>query len=115
MNSSYESAKKVALGLWREPPISAGDDLWSISLGAENMLMAEMPFQFFERGFEAPDAQTAQKTALMLYETEYAADAADAQKNYDVLKKALVGKNALALGQLLTAQPLQGWLSLRRN
>ena len=44
MSSSYESAKRVALGLVKEQAAQSGDDLWSISLGDSFSLRTEMPF-----------------------------------------------------------------------
>jgi hypothetical protein len=112
MSSSYESAKRVALGLVKEQAAQSGDDLWSISLGDSFSLRTEMPFQFFERGFEPPDEQTAQKAALMLYEGEFAADQKGAQKRFDALKQALAASDERRLSKLLAEAPLSEWFSL---
>ena len=113
MNSSYQEARRVALGLEREQASAESDDLWSISLGDSVSFRTEMPFQFFEKGFEAPDEQTAQKVALqVVYEEEYAADSAEAAKRLAELENALAEGSADRLRKLLEAVPLEEWLSL---
>lgn len=47
MSSSYESAKRVALGLEAAQKARVGEDLWSVSLGSGISLQAELPFQYF--------------------------------------------------------------------
>ena len=112
MDASYKSAKRVALGLEKEQTALPGDDLWSISLGDSFSLRTEMPFQFFEQGFEPPDEQTAQKAALMLYEEEYAADQKEAQRRFEALKRALAAGDDKSLSRLLSQLPPEEWLSL---
>ena len=115
MNTSYESAKRVALGLEREQAAQAGDDLWNISLdgGFGGFgIAAEMPFQFFEKGFDPPDEQTAQKAALMLYDTEYNADRQAAEERLAALKKMLAASDLPGLQRLLAEAPPVQWLSL---
>ena len=116
MSTSYKAAKRIALGLELDVPVSAGDDLWNISLdtGAAGGFgfAAEMPFQSFEKSFEPPDEQTAQKAALMLYDEEYAADRKAAEKNLQVLEQALSASDEARLRRLLADAPLVQWLSL---
>ena len=115
MSASYESAKRVALGLEKEPPVQAGDDLWNISLdgGFGGFgIAAEMPFQFFEKGFEPPDEQTAQKAALMLYDVEYNTDRQAAEARLAALEKALAASDLNGLQRLLADAPPVQWLSL---
>ena len=116
MSTSYKAAKRIALGLELDRPASAGDDLWNISLDAGAAggfgIAAEMPFQSFERSFEPPDEQTAQKAALMLYDEEYAADRKAVGKNLQALEQALSASDEARLRRLLADAPLAQWLSL---
>ncbi len=115
MSASYESAKRVALGLEREQTAQAGDDLWNISLdgGFGGFgIAAEMPYQFFEKGFEPPDEQTAQKSALMLYDDEYNTDRQAAEARLAALEKALAASDLHNLQYLLAEAPPVQWLSL---
>lgn len=113
MSASYETAKRVALGMEKEAAALPGDDLWNISLDGGFGIAAEMPFQFFEKGFDPPDEQEAQKSTLMLhYEAEYAADRRQAEENLAALLKALAAKDAREAERLLAAAPPAQWLSL---
>jgi len=112
MSTSYEAAKRVALGLEREQAAPMGGDLWSVSLGNSFSLQTEMPFQFFERGFEPPDEQTAQKAALMLYEEEFAADQKAAEERFAALRQSLAASDLTGLRQLISRAPLAEWMSL---
>lgn len=113
MSASYESAKRVALGMEHEKKTAAplGDDLWNVSLGGGFGFAAEMPFQFFEKGFEPPDEQTAQKAGLMLYE-EYTSDQKTAEARFDTLKALLAASDLSGLKKLLADAPLVQWMSL---
>ena len=44
MSSSYESAKRVALGLEKEAEEVVGDDLWNVSPGGGFGISMELPF-----------------------------------------------------------------------
>lgn len=112
MSSSYEAAKRVALGLERGQEAPVVDDLWSVSFGADFSLRTEMPFQFFEKGFEPPDEQTAQKAALMLFEEEFAADQKAAEERFRVLRQSLAASDLDGVQRLLAEAPPVGWLSL---
>ena len=112
MSAAYENAKRVALGLVREQSEESGDDLWNISLGGAFSIAAEMPFQFFERGFEPPDELTAQKTALMLYDDEYESDRKTAEDRLETLKTALSDSDLDGLKELLNEVHPEEWLSL---
>ena len=113
MDAYYEGAKRVALGLEREQVAQTGDDLWSVSLGGDFRFSSEMPFQFFERGFEPPDEQTAQKSALMLlYGEEYAEDRKAAEKRLEELKRALAQPAADGVRRCMEEAPPEEWLSL---
>ena len=112
MSTTYESAKRVALGLEEQPAVVTGDDLWNISLDGGFGVAAEMPFQFFERGFDPPDELTAQKSALMLYDSEYAADRTAAEAHLADLERTLAENDLPGLRALLDGAPLAQWLSL---
>ena len=113
MSTSYEAAKRVALGLETERKETPGEDLWNISLDGGFGLAAEMPYQYFEKGFEPPDEQVAQKAALMLlYDDEYAADRAAAEQRLQKLRDALAADDSAAVTSLLSASPPDQWLSL---
>lgn len=125
MSEAYEAARRVALGLEREQAVQAGSDIWNISLGDSFSpgdgfgglggipgLQAEMPFQFFERGFEAPDEQTAQKGALMLFDDEYEDDRRTAEQRLTRLSQALEKNDRESLDALLAEAPAEEWLSL---
>jgi hypothetical protein len=112
MSASYEAARRVALGLERKQQIVFGEDLWNISLGDDFGTRADMPFQFFGKGFEPPDEQTAQKTSLMLYDDEYEADRSAAALRLEKLEEALRADNLPALSALLSQVPVEEWLSL---
>ena len=112
MSATYESARRIALGLEKEQEQAAGDDIWSVSLGGGFGLRAEMPFQFFERGFEAPDEQVAQRAALKLYQEEYEADRTVAEDRLRRLKLGLQTNDAAGLHALFSEAPVEEWLSL---
>mgnify|MGYP003291851607 CR=1 FL=1 len=112
MRSTYESAKRIALGLEKESEIRTGEDLWNITLGESFSLTGEMPFQFFEQGFEPPEEQIAHKAALMLYEAEYARDCRNAEKRLEELCSALRKADGAALRRVLRGSELAEWLSL---
>jgi len=112
MSTSYNAARRVALGLEKQQETVMGGDLWNISLGEETFIRAEMPFQFFNRGFEPPDEQTAQKAALMLYDDEYNEDCAAAEARFTRLKKILTDGDSAALSALLQEIPPEEWLNL---
>lgn len=112
MSAEYEAARRVALGLEREQAPQEGSDLWNISLGDGFSLQAEMPFQFFERGFEPPDEQTAQKAALMLFDEEFEDDRKAAKKRLARMMTDLETGEAQDLRALLDEAPPEEWLSL---
>lgn len=114
--AAYEEARRVALGLERAQNTQAGDDIWNISLedplssGGGFGLSAQMPYQFFERGFEAPDEVTAQKSALMLYE-EYGQDQVAALEKLERLESILSEQDSEKLSKLMDEAPVEEWLS----
>ena len=112
MSAEYEAARRVALGLEREQAAQEGGDLWNISLGDGFSLQAEMPFQFFERGFEPPDEQTAQKAALMLFDEEFEDDRKAAQNRLVRMMTDLETGEAQDLSALIDEAPPEEWLSL---
>ena len=112
MSRAYQSAKRIALGLVLEQQETAGDDLWDISLGDDFSFNTEMPFQFFERGFEPPEEQVSQKTALMLYDDEYEDDKKDAEERLSRLKDALRSSDRSGLKKCLSETHPEEWLSL---
>ena len=112
MSAEYEAARRVALGLEREQALQEGGDLWNISLGDGFSLQAEMPFQFFERGFEPPDEQTAHKAALMLFDEEFEDDRKAAQARLARMMTDLEAGDAQDLRTLLEEAPPDEWLSL---
>ena len=111
MSADYEAARRVAVGLEKEQETVMGNDLWDISLGEDIGVQAEMPFQFFGRGFEPPDEQTAQRAALMLYDEEFAADRKRAEARLLRLEQVLKAGDAAALSALLAEQPVEEWLN----
>lgn len=118
MSIAYDSAKRVALGLEKEAETVFGDDLWNISLGGfggdpgRGSLMAEMPFQFFEKGFEAPEELVMHRSTLMLYDDEFERDKASAEKNLAKLTDLFRYSDLQALKRMLAAVPPVQWLSL---
>lgn len=112
MSAAYENAKRVALGLVREQSEGSGDDLWNISLGGGFSIAAEMPFQFFERGFEPLEEQVMQKNALKLYDDEYEADKAVAENRLETLKTSLKTSDLPALKSCLNEVHPEEWLTL---
>ena len=112
MSTAYENAKRVALGLVSDQTEQSGDDLWNISLGGDFSIAAEMPFQFFERGFEPPEEQIMQKTALKLYDDEYEADRKAAEDRLETLKTALADSDLSALKSCMNEVHPEEWLSL---
>ncbi len=110
MTDAYENAKQIALGLALDPPVEAGADLWNVGLAGG--AAAEMPFQFFEKGFEPPEELLAQKAVLMLYDDEYAADRATAEDALKRLTALLKKGDAERLRAFLNECPPAGWLSL---
>lgn len=111
MSTTYESAKRIALGLASQLKDILGEDLWNISLGDVGPT-AEMPYQFFEKGFEPPEELVLQKSALMLFDSEYEADAKAAQQRFEALKAALEASDVRALERLFAAAEPAQWLSL---
>ena len=112
MDPYYESAKRIALGLEKDLMIQSGDDIWGISLGESFGVQTEMPYQFFEKGFEAPDELTAQKAALMLYDEEYAADKKQVEENLITFEEALKKNDLAAMQALFAKAGTEEWLSL---
>ena len=112
MSAAYENAKRVALGLVSDRPDQSGDDLWNISFGGDLPFTAEMPFQFFERGFEPLEEQIMQKSALKLYDAEYEADRKAAEGRLETLKTALADSDLNALKACLNEVHPEEWLSL---
>ncbi len=115
MSKEYESAKRIALGIEKEVKEKNGDDIWNISFdGGVGIggFMAEMPFQFFERGFDPPEEQTMHKTALMLFDEEYMQDKQVAEDNLRELIAALKASDADGIRKLTTTAPVAQWLSL---
>ena len=111
MSTSYEEARRIALGLEKEKVALPDDNIWSVSLGGDFGLRAEMPYQFFEKSFEPPEEQAAQRAALMLYE-EYDADRGKAKECLKCLKEALQKGDAGEVKKLLEKEPVEEWLSL---
>lgn len=115
MSASYESAKRVALGFVRDVVVSPiGEDLWNVSfdVGGGLDIKGEMPFQFFEKGFEPPEEQVRQRVALMFFDDEYEQDRLAAERALDRLEEALASSDDGALGLLLAEKSLAEWLSL---
>ena len=112
MSTAYQNAKRVALGLVSDRAEQPGDDLWNISLGGDSPFAVEMPFQFFERGFEPPEDQIMQKSALKLYDDEYEADRKAAEDRLETLKTALAASDLSALKSCLNEVHPEEWLSL---
>lgn len=112
MSTAYENAKRVALGLVSDQTEQSGDDLWNISLGGDFSIAAEMPFQFFERGFEPLEEQIMQKSALKLYNAEYEADRKAAEGRLETLKSALADSDLSVLKSCLNEVYPEEWLSL---
>ncbi len=118
MSSAYDSAKRVALGLERETDAVFGDDLWNISLDGfgggmgGGALMAEMPLQFFEKGFEAPEELVMHRSTLMLYDDEFARDKEAAEGNLARLTDIFRASDLQAMKRMLAAMPPVQWLSL---
>lgn len=112
MSTSYENAKRIALGLVREQEFDPGDDLWNVSLGDDFGMAGEMGFQFFERGFEVPDDQDMQKSALKLYPSEYEADKLSAETRLTELKDALSKSDLAAMKACLNEVHPEEWLTL---
>ena len=112
MSAAYENAKRVALGLVSDRPDQSGDDLWNIPFGGDFPFTAEMPFQFFERGFEPLEAQIMQKSALKLYDDEYETDRKAAEDRLETLKTALADSDLSALKSCLNEVHPEEWLSL---
>lgn len=123
MSSAYDSAKRVALGLEKEADLGFGEDLWNISLdgaggfgggigGGGVGLMAEMPLQFFEKGFEAPEELVMHRSTLMLYDDEFGRDKESAENNLAKLTEVFRASDLQALKRMLSAAPPVQWLSL---
>ena len=112
MSIRYENAKRVALGLVREQEEEIGDDIWGISLGDEFGVTGELGFQFFERGFDAPEELVMEKQALKLYPSEYKADKQAAETRLAAMEEALSGSDLPALKACLTEVHPEEWLSL---
>ena len=74
--------------------------------------MAEMPLQFFEKGFEAPEELVMHRSTLMLYADEFARDKSAAEANLARLADIFRSSDLPALKRLLSAQPPVQWLSL---
>ena len=120
MSNAYDSAKRVALGLEKEADMGFGDDLWNISLdgaggfggGGGVGLMAEMPLQFFEKGFEAPEELVMHRSTLMLYDDEFRRDKESAENNLSRLTDIFRASDLQALKRMMSAMPPAQWLSL---
>ena len=111
MNSDYQSAKQIALGLEDVQFVQSGEDLWNVSLGDHFSGRREMPYQFFEHSFEPDSEQLAHKAALMLYD-EYSADIKEAEYNFNLLLQILRDEDTTALQSLMNASNLEEWMSL---
>jgi hypothetical protein len=111
MTEEYIAARRIALGLEMEAPAQRGDDLWNVSVPYLGFARAEMPYQFFEKGFAAPLELEAQKAALMLYE-DYDEDSDRAAALLKRLGVALLADDSDGLSALLHEAPLSDWLSL---
>lgn len=111
MTEEYIAARRIALGLEMEAPAQRGDDLWNVSVPNLGFAQAEMPYQFFEKGFAAPLELEAQKAALMLYE-DYDEDSDRAATLLKRLGVALGAGDSDRLSALLHEAPLSDWLSL---
>lgn len=118
MSQAYDAARRVALGLEKEADTGFGDDLWNISLdgfgggAGGGSLMAEMPLQFFEKGFEAPEELLMHRSTLMLYSDEFGSDKASAEGNLARLTDIFRSSDLQALRRMLSSAPPVQWLSL---
>lgn len=118
MSSAYDSAKRIALGLEKEADAGFGDDLWNISFDGigggigGGSLAAEMPLQFFEKGFEAPEELVMHRSTLKLYDDEFRSDREAAESNLSRLTDIFRSSDLQALKRMLAALPPVQWLSL---
>lgn len=115
MSKEYEAAKRIALGIDRELPVTPGEDIWNISVGGDadfGSFTVDMPFQYFERSFEAPEEQTRHKIALMLFDDEYLQDKQSADDNLRKLITAFKTSDAEGIRKLMSDAPAAQWLSL---
>lgn len=112
MNVFYEEAKRIALGLVMEQDNNTGSDLWNIPVDNNFRVTTEMPFQFFERGFEPMEDMIMQKIGLKIYIPEYDEDRLDAERRLEALKQALSASDLNAVKEQLNEVHPEEWLSL---
>ena len=112
MNIYYEEAKRVALGLVMKQDSNTGSNLWDVPMDRFDEVRAEMPFQFFERGFEPMEDLKMQMNALKIYIPDYDEDRLDAERRLKALEQALAASDLNAVKEQLSDVHPEEWLSL---
>lgn len=107
---AYEAAKRIALGLEQEAKQQTGDDLWNLEVN-QGGILGELPFQYFEKTFEMPPEQEAERVALSLYGDEYEKDRKRALESFTKLVELLRRNDFAGLEAFVKDNGLTDWLS----
>ncbi|MDD4080390.1 MAG: hypothetical protein PHP02_03120 [Eubacteriales bacterium] len=110
MSEAYLRAREIALGLSEgRPAVEVESSIWDVGPGQG--MVADLPFQFFERQLQAPSESMAHRSALSLYEDEYVMDCGMASERLEELHALLLANDAPNTEKFLKLHPLEEWFS----